>query len=186
MRGPYFGRNPRTAEEEHKAELDRMARDRTQICKWCADGPPEWSYHAKVWIHRRERLDRACENPPNNYGYTTQVPEETISSQSVEAEANTILFWDKIQRGAVTEVVPPLCPDSPDGNHHVAPIGSNEEWLPSKAPCHYCGDKQTEFPRCCFCKQSKGRQHLADCVQHGGHECKVGGDCQQPPGRIAS
>ncbi len=36
----------------------------------------------------------------------------------------------------------PLCPDSPDGNHHVAPIGSDEEWLPSKAPCYYCGDKQ--------------------------------------------
>ncbi len=36
----------------------------------------------------------------------------------------------------------PLCPDSPDGNHHVAPIGSEEEWMPSKAPCYYCGDKQ--------------------------------------------
>lgn len=36
----------------------------------------------------------------------------------------------------------PLCPDSPDGNHHVAPIGSDEEWMPSKAPCYYCGDKQ--------------------------------------------
>ncbi len=36
----------------------------------------------------------------------------------------------------------PLCPDSPDGNHHVAEIGSDEEWLPSKAPCYYCGDKQ--------------------------------------------
>lgn len=36
----------------------------------------------------------------------------------------------------------PLCPDSPDGNHHVAPIGSDEEWIPSKTPCYYCGDKQ--------------------------------------------
>ncbi len=36
----------------------------------------------------------------------------------------------------------PLCPDSPDGNHHVAPIGSDEEWMPSKAPCYYCGEKQ--------------------------------------------
>ncbi len=36
----------------------------------------------------------------------------------------------------------PLCPDSPDGNHHVAPIGSDEEWMTSKAPCYYCGDKQ--------------------------------------------
>jgi hypothetical protein len=50
-------------------------------CRWCADGKPEWSYDAKVWIHRRDRLDRVCENPPNNYGYTTQVPEETISGE---------------------------------------------------------------------------------------------------------
>ncbi len=40
------------------------------------------------------------------------------------------------------EAVPPLCPDSPDGNHHVAPIGSDEEWMSSKAPCYYCGEKQ--------------------------------------------
>lgn len=33
-------------------------------CKWCAEGPPEWSPDANVWIHRRERLDRRCENPP--------------------------------------------------------------------------------------------------------------------------
>ncbi len=39
----------------------------------------------------------------------------------------------------------PLCPDSPDGNHHVAPIGSDEEWMPSKAPCYYCGDKQVSW-----------------------------------------
>jgi hypothetical protein len=52
-----------------------------RTCKWCEDGAPEWSYHAKVWIHRRERLDRRCENPPNDYGYTTQVPEETISDE---------------------------------------------------------------------------------------------------------
>lgn len=37
---------------------------------------------------------------------------------------------------------PPLCPDSPDGNHHVAEIGSEEEHMPSKSPCYYCGDKQ--------------------------------------------
>ena len=37
----------------------------------------------------------------------------------------------------------PLCTDSPDGNHHAAPIGSDEEWMPSKAPCYYCGEKQT-------------------------------------------
>lgn len=37
----------------------------------------------------------------------------------------------------------PLCPDSPDGNHHTAPIGSDEEWMPSKAPCYYCGERQT-------------------------------------------
>ncbi len=34
------------------------------ICKWCAEGKPEWSYDAKVWIHRRDILDRKCEAPP--------------------------------------------------------------------------------------------------------------------------
>lgn len=43
---------------------------------------------------------------------------------------------------AKLKIEEPLCPDSPDGNHHVAPIGSEEEWMPSKAPCYYCGDKQ--------------------------------------------
>jgi len=53
-----------------------------KYCKWCAsEGQPEWSYDAKVWIHRRATLDKRCENPPNNYGYTTQVPEETVSSK---------------------------------------------------------------------------------------------------------
>ncbi len=33
-------------------------------CRWCAEGKPEWSHDAKVWIHRRDRLDRRCENPP--------------------------------------------------------------------------------------------------------------------------
>ncbi len=55
--------------------------DGAQRCKWCYDGPPEWSRWAKVWIHRRDRLDRQCEDPPNDYGYTTQVPEETISRE---------------------------------------------------------------------------------------------------------
>jgi hypothetical protein len=36
----------------------------TRECKWCAEGKPEWSSDAKVWIHRRERLDRKCDNPP--------------------------------------------------------------------------------------------------------------------------
>jgi hypothetical protein len=49
------------------------------------------------------------------------------------------LRWD---RRLLRDRLEPLCPDSPDGNHHVAPIGSDEEWMPSKAPCYYCGDKQ--------------------------------------------
>ena len=72
-------------------------------CKWCADGLPEWSYHAKVWIHRRERLDRRCENPPNDYGYTTQVPEETISREQVRAypSGHVRTLSDQIAAGAV-------------------------------------------------------------------------------------
>lgn len=46
---------------------------------------------------------------------------------------------------AFPEPLAPLCPDSPDGNHHTAPIGSDEEWMPSKAPCYYCGDKQVDL-----------------------------------------
>jgi hypothetical protein len=51
------------------------------FCQWCKESKPVWSYHAKVWIHRRERLDRRCLNPPNDYGYTTQVPDLTISDE---------------------------------------------------------------------------------------------------------
>jgi hypothetical protein len=40
-----------------------------QGCRWCADGQPEWSPYAKVWIHRRDRLDRRCEKPPSNPDY---------------------------------------------------------------------------------------------------------------------
>lgn len=32
-------------------------------CPWCEEGAPEWSPHARVWIHRRPRLDRKCLNP---------------------------------------------------------------------------------------------------------------------------
>lgn len=40
--------------------------------------------------------------------------------------------------------------------------------------------------RCCFCKRLNRQQHSPDCVQHGGHECVVGGDCRERPGRIDS
>lgn len=36
----------------------------------------------------------------------------------------------------------PLCPDSPDGNHHCVPIGCAEEEYHS-ADCYYCGEKPT-------------------------------------------
>lgn len=60
----------------------RRQREATE-CRWCLEGAPEWSYAANVWIHRRDRLDRRCEKPPNDYGYTTQVPEETISRERI-------------------------------------------------------------------------------------------------------
>lgn len=37
---------------------------KSSTCRWCAEGRPEWSSDAKAWIHRRDRLDRRCENPP--------------------------------------------------------------------------------------------------------------------------
>lgn len=34
------------------------------------------------------------------------------------------------------------CPDSPDGKHHAAPIGTEEQYIPRHAvECHYCGEK---------------------------------------------
>jgi hypothetical protein len=37
-------------------------------CKLCGAGDvPEWSTDAKVWIHRRENLDRRCDNPPADW-----------------------------------------------------------------------------------------------------------------------
>jgi hypothetical protein len=51
-------------------------------CKWCDEGnAPVWSFDAHVWIHRRDTIDKRCLFPPNNYGYTTQVPEERISDE---------------------------------------------------------------------------------------------------------
>lgn len=37
---------------------------KSSTCRWCAEGRPEWSSDAKAWIHRRDRLDRRCQNPP--------------------------------------------------------------------------------------------------------------------------
>lgn len=64
---------------DYQDEIGACGEKPMGACRWCADGPPEWSYDAKVWIHRRERLDKRCENPPNGYGYTRQVPEETVT-----------------------------------------------------------------------------------------------------------
>ena len=35
----------------------------------------------------------------------------------------------------------PLCPDSPDGKHHSAPIGSEEDLTLEARECWYCGEK---------------------------------------------
>ncbi len=45
-------------------------------CRWCSNGMPEWSADARVWIHRREGIDRRCENPPGENGVrpTTEKP----------------------------------------------------------------------------------------------------------------
>ncbi len=49
------------AEASETYDLTQSGVVETRTCRWCADGMPEWSEHAQVWIHRR---DRACENPP--------------------------------------------------------------------------------------------------------------------------
>ncbi len=49
-------------------EVDGMKTyPKEKACKWCADGPPEFSEYSKVWIHRRESLDRRCDNPPADW-----------------------------------------------------------------------------------------------------------------------
>lgn len=35
-------------------------------CPYCQEGAPEWSPFAKVWIHRRPKLDRRCLNQSGN------------------------------------------------------------------------------------------------------------------------
>lgn len=32
-------------------------------CKWCIENEPEWLEHAKVWVHRRDTVDKLCLNP---------------------------------------------------------------------------------------------------------------------------
>lgn len=61
-------------------------------CRWCVDGPPEWSYDSLVWIHRRERLDRRCLNPPNDSGKLR------IISESVKPPAHPF-YGDSWERG---------------------------------------------------------------------------------------
>jgi hypothetical protein len=39
-----------------------------QRCRWCASGPPEWSPHTRVWIHRLDPIDRKCEDQAGNDG----------------------------------------------------------------------------------------------------------------------
>lgn len=68
--------------------------------------------------------------------------------ENIEALAKTRPFRRVLLAGDIAHEAlnTPLCPDSPDGQHHLAPIGSDEEWVPSKDPCYYCGEKQPKDP----------------------------------------
>ena len=44
------------------------------------------------------------------------------------------------------EELEPLCPDSPDAQHHSAPIGCEEDFNLACTSCWYCGEKATELP----------------------------------------
>ena len=56
---------PEVAWRKLREEIDRL-RSALEVdvceCKWCISNEPEWSMHAKVWIHRRESVDKACLN----------------------------------------------------------------------------------------------------------------------------
>ena|ERR1700688_3059075 len=43
-------------------EMIEMAQN-FQDCRWCIENEPEWSEHAKCWIHRRDSIDKRCLNP---------------------------------------------------------------------------------------------------------------------------
>lgn len=49
------------------------------------------------------------------------------------------------------DIFAPECPDSPDGKHHAALIGSHEDslYLPAE-PCHYCGEEPEDCANASF------------------------------------
>lgn len=52
-----------TDDREVEAAGRRLMAIRTEQakeCKYCIEGPPEWSEDAKCWIHRRPTLDKRC------------------------------------------------------------------------------------------------------------------------------
>ena len=89
-----------------------------------------------------------------------------------------ILFSEDLymQEIASTQsAIEPLCPDSPDGNHHAGEIGSDEDINPAHysptAPCWYCGEKPArlsdELPtnsyngeRCSVCGKFKRSAYI--------------------------
>lgn len=86
-----------------KEQIEEMKKAPNYKCRWCvSDGPPEWSEHAKVWIHRRDKLDRVCEKPPvspqasrSNYVPHFQTPVQVwadidVGISDVVAYLNTI------------------------------------------------------------------------------------------------
>lgn len=78
--------------------------DEQPECPWCKEGEPEWSPYAKVWIHRRERLDKKCLRPrppaeqPKQLEAVIVVP---IVEDGVEYTENTVR--SVLERGITQE-----------------------------------------------------------------------------------
>lgn len=65
-------------------------------CGWCSDGNPEWSVYAKCWIHRRSKLDRKCERPPNRVEQlesALRMAINTVECASIDLNSGAELPW---------------------------------------------------------------------------------------------
>lgn len=109
----------------------------TQQCKWCvAEGQPEWSKYANVWIHRRDTLDKACLNPP-------PPPDWAAIREKVDQQARESFQKDVSKIGKVATPVETASPDECQRCHQTMLTRDGEE---ATEICDHCAhDKVSEL-----------------------------------------
>jgi transposase InsO family protein len=126
--------------EENNVQLLRMLTDRgTEYC----GAREQHEYQLYLALDDIDHSRTKARHPQTN-GICERFHKTLLDEFYSTAFRKTLYPTDETRCDSCPRFLP-LCPDSPDGNHHVAPIGSDEEWMPSKAPCYYCGDKQVQF-----------------------------------------